>query len=141
MEKVNLLRKAFEGEYETISHIITNRSEKYIALYNQFSEEQDFFMSIISKEHHERFENMMGLIYDMNHEQNYSYYRAGIKLAAEIFLEAFKDEEIWHFMIFTLNNEKYRQIESPNKSGFYSIEIYTAVWYNSVIKIWILRRD
>lgn len=53
----------------------------------------DVLLSIISKEHHERFENMMGLIYDMNHEQNYSYYRAGIKLAAEIFLEAFKDEE------------------------------------------------
>ncbi|MBR6609320.1 MAG: hypothetical protein IKK99_03785 [Oscillospiraceae bacterium] len=91
--KANLLRKVFEGEYEPISHFITNRSEKYIALYNQFSEEQDFFMSIIPKEYHERFENMMGLIYEMNHEQNYSYYRAGIKLAAEIFLEAFKDEE------------------------------------------------
>ena len=50
-------------------------------------------MSIIPKEYLERFENMMGLIYEMNHEQNYSYYRAGIKLAAEIFLEAFKDEE------------------------------------------------
>ena len=93
MEKVNLLRKAFEGEYEPISHFITQRSKQYIALYNRFSEEQDFFMSIIPKEHHERFENMMGLIYDMNHEQNYSYYRAGIKLAAEIFLETFKDED------------------------------------------------
>ena len=45
----------------------------YTALYNQFSEEQDFFMNIIPKEHHERFESMMGLIYDMNHEQYYSY--------------------------------------------------------------------
>ena len=88
-----MLRKVFGGEYEPISHFITNRSEKYIALYNQFSEEQDFFMNIIPKEHHERFESMMGLIYDMNHEQNYSYYRAGIKLAAEIFLETFKDED------------------------------------------------
>ena len=50
-------------------------------------------LSIIPKEYHERFEDMIGLIYDMNHEQNYSYYRAGIKLAAEIFLEALKDEE------------------------------------------------
>ena len=93
MEKVNMLRKVFEGEYEPISHFITNRSEKYIDLYNQSSEEQDFFMGIIPKEYHERFENMMGLIYEMNHEQNYSYYRAGVKLATEIFLEAFKDEE------------------------------------------------
>ena len=30
-------------------------------------------MNIIPKEHHERFESMMGLIYDMNHEQYYSY--------------------------------------------------------------------
>ena len=37
MEKVNLLRKAFEGEYEPISHFITNRSEKYISLYKQSS--------------------------------------------------------------------------------------------------------
>ena len=81
-------------------------------------------MSIIPKEYYERFENMIGLIYEMNHEQNYSYYRAGIKLAAEIFLEAFKDEEWWHFIIFTLNNAKYRQIE-----------IYSAFWYNGVIKI------
>ena len=60
MEKVNLLRKAFEGEYEPISHFITKRSKQYIALYNRFSEEQDFFMSLIPKEYHERFENMMG---------------------------------------------------------------------------------
>lgn len=93
MEKINLLRKAFEGEYEPTSPYITKRSKKYIALYNQSSAEQDFFMSIIPKEYHNRFEDMMGIIYDMNHEQNYSYYRAGIKLAAEIFLEAFKDEE------------------------------------------------
>ena len=53
MEKVNLLRKVFEGEYEPISHFITNRSQKYIALYNQSSEEQTFFMSIIPKEYHE----------------------------------------------------------------------------------------
>lgn len=93
MEKVNLLRKAFEGEYEPTSQFITKRSKKYIDLYNRSSKEQNFFMSIIPKEYHERFENMMGLIYEMNHEQNYSYYRAGIKLATEIFLEAFKDEE------------------------------------------------
>ncbi len=37
MEKVNLLRKAFEGEHEPISHFITQRSKQYIALYNQFS--------------------------------------------------------------------------------------------------------
>ena len=103
MEKVNLFRKVFEGEYEPISHFITNRSEKYIALYKQSSEEQDFFMGIIPKEYHERFENMMGLIYEMNHEQNYSYYRAGVKLATEIFLEAFKDEEWYCLIVFPLN--------------------------------------
>ena len=103
MEKVNLLRKVFEGEYEPISHFITNRSEKYISIYKQSSEEQNFFMGIIPKEYHERFENMMGLIYEMNHEQNYSYYRAGVKLAAEIFLEAFKDEEWYCLIVFPLN--------------------------------------
>ena len=93
MESTNLLRKVFEGEYEPTSPFITTRSKKYKALYNQSSKEQNFFMSIIPKEYHERFEDMMGLIYEMNHEQNYSYYKAGMKLATEIFLGTFKDEE------------------------------------------------